>query len=59
MICNKNEKYLLEFISGKNTLKTGEFLNIISNMGIKINFKDNNPIYKIIDELSYGNIIRK
>lgn len=56
MNCNENEKYLLEFISGSNTLKTKGFLDIISEYGIKIKFDDTNPVYKIIDELSYSYI---
>ena len=59
MICNKNEKYLLEFISGTNTLKTKELLDIISEFGIKIKFNDTNPVYQVIDELVYSKTVGK
>lgn len=59
MICNKNEKYLLDFISGTNTLKTKEFLELISEFGIKIKFSDTNPVYQTIDEMIYNQTIGK
>ena len=59
MICNKNEKYLLEFIAGNNNLKTRELLDIISEFGIKIKFNDTNPVYQAIDELVYNQLVGK
>ena len=59
MNCNKNEKYLLEFISGSNTLKTNELLELISKFGIKVKFNDSNPVYQVIDELAYGQTVGK
>ena len=57
MICNQNEKYLLKFISSENYLPQGEneLLKVIYNLGIKLEFKNSNPVYQIIDELAYGN----
>ncbi len=59
MICNENEKYLLDFISGTNTLKTKDFLEVISEFGIKIKFNDTNPVYQTIDEMAYGQTVGK
>ena len=56
MICNQNEKYLLKFISsttGKNG--NNDLLELIYDFGIKLNFKNQNPVYQIIDELTYSN----
>lgn len=57
MICNQNEKYLLRFISSQNSSlnKGNELLEVMYNFGIKLNFKDSNPVYQIIDELAYEN----
>ena len=56
MICNQNEKYLLKFISSSNSSsqKENELLEVIYKLGIKLNFKNSNPIYQIIDELNYS-----
>ena len=57
MICNQNEKYLLKFISNENysPQSENELLRIIYNLGIKLEFKNSNPVYQIIDELNYAN----
>ena len=57
MICNQNEKYLLKYISSQNTSqnKNSELLDVVFNLGIKLNFKNTNPVYQIIDELNYAN----
>ena len=57
MICNQNEKYLLKFISSasKNQNDGNDLLEVIYNFGIKLNFKNQNPVYQIIDELTYSN----
>ena len=57
MLINQNEKYLLKFISSQNNLKNSnqELLEIIYKLGIKLTFKDPNPVYQIIDELTYCN----
>lgn len=54
---NQNEKYLLKFISSQESLtKTqDELLNVIFKLGIKLNFKNSNSVYQIIDELNYAN----
>lgn len=57
MILNQNEKYLLKFISSQSSSvnNDNELLSVIFKLGIKLNFKDSNPVYQIIDELSYAN----
>ena len=56
MTFNCNEKYLLEFISGNLEDKNDELIKLINKFGIKLKFKDHNPVYQIIDELNYGNV---
>lgn len=57
MICNQNEKYLLRYISSQSSSigNNNELLDVILKLGIKLNFKNTNPVYQIIDELSYAN----
>ena len=57
MVCNQNEKYLLKFISNTNETIKGneELLDVVCKLGIKLNFKNSNPVYQIIDELNYAN----
>ncbi|MBR5304471.1 MAG: hypothetical protein IKU37_06565 [Candidatus Gastranaerophilales bacterium] len=56
MICNQNEKYLLKFISSQGSKgKENELLEVIFKLGIKLNFKNSNSVYQIIDELNYAN----
>ena len=55
MTCNSNEKYLLEFISGNLADKNDELMELVNRFGIKLKFKDYNPVYQIIDELNYNN----
>ena len=59
MNCNQNEKYLLKFISSQvdSTGRENELLDVIFKLGIKLNFKNSNSVYQIIDELSYANYI--
>ena len=61
MICNRNEKYLLRFISGActNSVKEDSLLEFIRKHGLKIQFKNDNPIYQIIDELSYSDYLSR
>ena len=55
MLSNQNEKCLLKYISGRDEAPIkSELFDLIVKLGIKIEFKDNNPVYKIIDELTYG-----
>lgn len=58
---NQNEKYLLKFISFQNSAQTqeNELLSTILKLGIKLNFQNTNPVYQIIDELSYANYCAK
>ncbi len=54
MLCSQNEKCLLKFMSGiDETPVKNELYELIYKLGIKLEFKDNNPVYKIIDELTY------
>jgi len=56
MMCNQNEKYLLKFISSQcESSNQNELLDVIFNLGIKLNFQNSNPVYQIIDELTYAN----
>ena len=57
MICNQNEKYLLRYISSQTNAQNNnnELLDVILKLGIRLNFKNSNPVYQIIDELSYAN----
>ena len=57
MTFNCNEKYLLEFISGNLANKNDELIRLVKKFGIKLKFKDYNPVYQIIDELNYNNNI--
>ena len=58
---DKNEQCLLKFISsaGVDSEKDNGILNTIIALGIKPRFEDFNPIYQIIDELNYSNLIGK
>ena len=57
MINNQNEKYLLKFISTLTKPQNkpeDDLMSLIYNFGIKLNFKNHNPVYQIIDELRYS-----
>ena len=49
MLPNRNEAYLLKFISGAD--KGNNLFEIINNLGIKPHSREYNPVYKIIEEL--------
>lgn len=59
---SNNEKYLLKFISSLNGEKEKEpkdnLLNTIIELGIKINFNDNDSVYQIIDELNFNDYVK-
>lgn len=56
MTQNQNEKYLLKFISSQlSSSDKNDLLDVVFNLGIKIDFKNSNPVYQIIDELNYAN----
>ena len=59
MMFNRNEKCLLQFISGNQSSKDNELFEVMQKFGIKLKFKDYNPVYQIIDELSYQNLAGK
>jgi len=54
MAFNCNDKYLLQFVSG-NLAKNDELFEFVDKLGIKLKFKDYNPVYQIIDELNFNN----
>ena len=54
---NLNEKSLLKFISGEN-LKKPDIIEPVKQLGIKLEFKNANPVYQIIDELIFSDLIR-
>jgi len=60
-MCDKNEQCLLRFISSVevDSKKQEDILEVISKFGIKLKFQDSNPVYQIIDELTYANLIGK
>ena len=57
MLPNRNEEYLLKFISSADT--DNNLLKIISNLGIIPHSREYNPVYHIIDELSLRDIFKK
>ena len=57
MQVNRNEKYLLRFISSAGM--NDELLKIIANLGLKPRSREYNPVYKIIDELNYDDILKE
>lgn len=59
MSFNCNEKYLLQFISGGFANKNSELMELVDKFGIKLKFKDYNPVYQIIDELNYNSLVGK
>ena len=54
---NRNEMYLLKFISSAGM--NDELLKIIANLGLKPRSREYNPVYQIIDELSYEDIVKE
>ncbi len=58
---NLNEKSLLKFISGANLKNQNQvdIIDAICQLGIKLEFKNENPVYQIIDELIFADLIRK
>ena len=52
---NQNEKYLLQFISNNNAIKSQDSLvDVVLKMGIEIKVRDFNPVYQIIDEINFS-----
>ena len=52
---NQNEKYLLQFISNNNAIKSQDSLvDVVLKMGIEIKARDFNPVYQIIDEINFS-----
>lgn len=57
MQLNRNEEYLLRFISGADI--DNELLKIVSSLGIKPKSREYNPVYQIIDELNFDELFKK
>ena len=57
MLCNRNEKYLLKFISCADS--NNELQEIISKLGLKPRSCEYNPVYQIIDELYRCDIFKE
>ena len=57
MLPNRNEKYLLKFISGSDT--DNNLFKMINNLGIKPHSREYNPVYKIIEELTFKDIFKE
>ena len=57
MLPNKNEEYLLKFISCSDT--DNDLLKLISQLGIQPHSREYNPVYQIIDELNLSEIFKK
>ena len=52
---NQNEKYLLKFISNPNINgEENELLKLLHKLGCNLKFNNYNPVYQIIDELTYS-----
>lgn len=57
---DKNEQCLLKFISlTEDSKKNPDIIEAIVGLGIKLKFRDSNPVYQIIDEMNYANLTRK
>ncbi len=54
---NRNEKYLLKFISSAGA--GNELLEIISKLGLTPQSREYNPVYQIIDELYFDEIFKE
>ncbi len=59
MIQNKNEEYLLKYLSGalQEEKKENDLISFLAENNISIQFKNVNPVYQIIDELNFSNIL--
>jgi len=56
MLLNRNEEYLLRYISGSDT--NSDLLKLVSVLGIKPQSREINPVYKIIDELKLNELFK-
>lgn len=58
---SRNEQCLLKFIStvDYDSTKNSDILEAISKLGIKLKFNNTNPVYQIIDELTYAAMVGK
>ena len=56
MLPNRNEEYLLKFISSDID---NELMQIVIKLGLKPHSPEYNPVYQIIDELNFCDIFKK
>ncbi len=59
MIQNKNEQYLLKYLSGFSSVENQEndLISLLVKNNIPIDFKNTNPIYQIIDEINFSSLL--
>ena len=57
MLPNRNEEYLLKFISG--TAIENNIIKIVNSLGIKPHSREYNPVYKIIEELTLRDVFKE
>ena len=57
MLPNRNEEYLLKFISSADS--DNSLLKIIAKLGIIPQSREYNQVYRIIDELNFCDIFKK
>jgi len=52
---NQNERYLLKFISNPSINNDeNDLLKLLHKFGCNLKFRNYNPVYQIIDELTYA-----
>ena len=57
MLPNRNEEYLLKFISSAGI--SNELMQIVCKLGLKPQSREYNPVYQIIDELNLCDIFKE
>lgn len=59
MIQNKNEQYLLKYLSGFSSVENqgNDLISLLVENNIPIDFKNTNPIYQIIDEINFSTLL--
>ncbi|MBR2068429.1 MAG: hypothetical protein IJ877_01575 [Candidatus Gastranaerophilales bacterium] len=54
---SRNEEYLLKFISCADI--NNDLLDMISKLGLKPQSREYNPVYQIIDELTFSDVFKE
>ena len=59
MIRNKNEQYLLRYLSGSSNVENqhSDLISILVENNVSINLANSNPIYQIIDEINFSTLL--